>query len=198
MAADPGGELADQLRRLSVSLPEALAEIAVPAAVLDREGIIRWMNAAAIETFGDRRGEHFTVVVAPESRQLVTEQFARKIIGRVRVTDYEAVFLARDGRRYLVDVDTVRLEDAGAAIGVFGIVEVEHPLDGDAARAVRLTPRQLDVLRLLAGGSSTEAIAQHLSVSKQTVRNHVRGILRALGVHSRLQAVLHARELGIV
>jgi LuxR family maltose regulon positive regulatory protein len=97
-----------------------------------------------------------------------------------------------------VDIDSVRLEDAGEAVGVFGIVELEHPVGAEAARATRLTPRQLEVLRLLAGGCSTESIARRLHISKETVRNHVRGILRALGVHSRLQAITRARELGIV
>ena len=62
----------------------------------------------------------------------------------------------------------------------------------------RLTPRQLEVLRLLAEGSSTEAIAQRLCISKATVRNHVEMLLGRLGVHSRLEAVSLARREGLV
>jgi DNA-binding NarL/FixJ family response regulator len=54
------------------------------------------------------------------------------------------------------------------------------------------------VLRRLASGQSTEAMAHALGVSKETVRNHVRGLLAGLGVHSRLEAVMRGHELGLV
>jgi DNA-binding NarL/FixJ family response regulator len=50
------------------------------------------------------------------------------------------------------------------------------------------------VLRLLEHGRSTRQIAQQLHLSPETVRNHVRAVLRALGVHSRLEAVALARR----
>jgi two-component system, NarL family, nitrate/nitrite response regulator NarL len=50
------------------------------------------------------------------------------------------------------------------------------------------------VLRLLEHGRSTRQIAQQLHLSPETVRNHVRGVLRALKVHSRLEAVALARR----
>jgi len=52
----------------------------------------------------------------------------------------------------------------------------------------------MQVLRLLERGYSTHLIAAELSISKETVRNHVADLLRALGVKSRLEAV--ARSLG--
>ena len=55
-----------------------------------------------------------------------------------------------------------------------------------------LTRRELEILRLLAGGADTKAAAEHLHVSPATVRNHVQNILGKLGVHSRLQAVAYA------
>jgi len=56
-----------------------------------------------------------------------------------------------------------------------------------------LTQRQIEVLHLLEHGRSTEQIAQELQLSGTTVRNHIRGVLRALDVHSRLEAVAVAR-----
>jgi len=50
------------------------------------------------------------------------------------------------------------------------------------------------VLRLLEQGRSTKQIAQELHLSSETVRNHIRHLLRALGVHSRLEAVAIARQ----
>jgi DNA-binding CsgD family transcriptional regulator len=191
-------ELAEDLRRLSGEVPEAVAEITVPAYVLDMHGTIRWLNAAALEAFGDRRGDHFLELIPAEGRAFAKMEFAKKISGSVRSTAVEAELIGADGRRYVVDIDSVRLGDDGRLVGVFGLAEIEHPVVETAAREVHLTPRQVDVLRMLAGGSSTDAIARNLHLSKETVRNHVRNLLRALGVHSRLQAVTRARELGIV
>jgi DNA-binding NarL/FixJ family response regulator len=53
-----------------------------------------------------------------------------------------------------------------------------------------LTRREREVLRLLASGASTRAIASGLGISPATVRNHVHHILAKLGVHSRLEAVI--------
>jgi DNA-binding NarL/FixJ family response regulator len=50
------------------------------------------------------------------------------------------------------------------------------------------------VLTLLADGASTEEIAKALALSEETVRNHIRQLLRRLGVHSRLAAVAYARR----
>jgi PAS domain S-box-containing protein len=56
----------------------------------------------------------------------------------------------------------------------------------------RLTARELEVLRLLAGGANTRVIAAQLQVSPATVRNHVQNLLGKLGVHSRLEAVAYS------
>jgi PAS domain S-box-containing protein len=54
-----------------------------------------------------------------------------------------------------------------------------------------LTPRELEVLRLIADGANTRLIAARLAVSPATVRNHVQSLLGKLGVHSRLEAVAY-------
>jgi PAS domain S-box-containing protein len=196
--APTSAELADQLRRLSVDLPAVLAVVPVPVFVLDRIGTIRWMNEQALEVFGDCRGEHYSVLVAPEARSLVNEQFARKMVGTTSTTSYEAVLLTREGERFYVDIDSVRAGDDSEAVGVFGLAELERPAERETAAGVHLTPRQLEILTLLAGGYSTAQIADRLHLSQDTVRNHVRGVLRGLSVHSRLEAVSRAHELRIV
>lgn len=66
---------------------------------------------------------------------------------------------------------------------------------GDAAvPPFKLTRRQSEVLRLLLRGYPNKAIAKELHLSADTVKDHVQGILRALGVTSRTQAVLLARQ----
>jgi len=73
-------------------------------------------------------------------------------------------------------------------VGVFGqvtdLVETPH-----AHPELSLTPRQAEVLELLERGRSTNQIGDELHLSIETVRNHVRNILRAVGAHSRLEAV---------
>jgi len=61
-----------------------------------------------------------------------------------------------------------------------------------------LTPRQRQILAQLARGHSTEQIAASLGVAPHTVRNHIRRLLYALGVHSRLEAVALAVREGLV
>jgi DNA-binding CsgD family transcriptional regulator len=61
-----------------------------------------------------------------------------------------------------------------------------------------LTPRQLEVLNLLAEGKSTREIADELWLSQTTVRNHIAGLMAALGVHTRRQAVIAAERGGLL
>lgn len=61
-----------------------------------------------------------------------------------------------------------------------------------------LTAREMEVLRLLAAGEGTQSIADLLTLSPHTVRNHVKNLLTKLGAHSRLQAVAEARQRQIL
>jgi DNA-binding CsgD family transcriptional regulator len=61
-----------------------------------------------------------------------------------------------------------------------------------------LTARQTEVLQLLAGGASTSQIQDTLQLSRETVRNHVRHLLRALGAYTRREAVAVARRSGLI
>jgi len=58
--------------------------------------------------------------------------------------------------------------------------------------ALRLTERELDVLRLVAQGHSNKEIAARLFISENTVKNHVRNMLEKLQLHSRMEAVMYA------
>jgi DNA-binding NarL/FixJ family response regulator len=61
-----------------------------------------------------------------------------------------------------------------------------------------LTPRESEVLGLMAEGSTNEEVADRLFISRNTVRNHVQNILTKLGAHSRLEAVVIATRTGLV
>lgn len=61
----------------------------------------------------------------------------------------------------------------------------------------RLTERETDVLRLIARGMTNRQIASHLTVSENTVKNHVRNILDKLHLHSRTEAAVYAHRRRI-
>ena len=61
-----------------------------------------------------------------------------------------------------------------------------------------LTPRELEVLQLVAGGSSNREIGQELMLSEATVKSHLVHIYDKLGVRSRTSAVAAAREQGVL
>jgi PAS domain S-box-containing protein len=171
----------------------ALERVRVPSYVVDRHGIIRWVNPAAERLVGDVRGRQFTTVVAPEESRRAREVFARNITGTVERSDNEVVVVGADGRRVSVDLSAVPLRRGDRVIGMFGqVVDVDE--EAPPAAHPHLTPRQTEVLRLLERGRSTEQIAGDLQLSIETVRNHIRHILRALNVHSRLEAVALTRR----
>jgi DNA-binding NarL/FixJ family response regulator len=66
------------------------------------------------------------------------------------------------------------------------------------AAAVALTPRETEVLRLMATGASNREIAEMLGGAEGTIKNHASSILSKLGVRDRTRAVLRAIELGLL
>jgi PAS domain S-box-containing protein len=171
-----------------MNLEEVLEHINVPSYLIDARGIVRWVNPAARRIVGDVAGRQFTSVVAPENTLRARELFARKIVGGTSATDAGTVIIDREGRRVGVEITSVPVLDGEHVVGVFGQVSdiVEEP---HAHPELHLTPRQAEVLELLERGKSTKQIAQELHLSIETVRNHVRHLLRAVGAHSRLEAV---------
>jgi DNA-binding NarL/FixJ family response regulator len=70
----------------------------------------------------------------------------------------------------------------------------------EAAAAIRalLTPREIEVLKLLAAGKDNLEIAEELFISRRTVKNHISNILSTLQLQNRIQAAVHAVRSGIV
>ena len=186
MAPTPGG------LAVGGDAERALASIPVPSYVLDTDGVVRWINPAAERLLGDVRGRHFTSIVGPEDRARARELFARKVLGTTAATETTGVFVTNDGTRVALEVSAVPLMGGERVVGVFGLLT--GPLEEASTPPAHLTPRQAEVLRLLEQGRSTKQIAQELHLSTETVKNHVRLLMRALGVHTRLEAVAAARH----
>jgi DNA-binding CsgD family transcriptional regulator len=187
-----------ELRQIAPDLAPSIALLAMPAYIVDRNGVVRWMNRAALTEFGDLRGKRIGQIVDREFAALARQEFAAKLLGTVETTEATVTVLTADGRRASVDISSTQLLQHGAIVGVFGLADPSKAPPPPRGASPDLTPRQLDVLRRLADGQSTESIAKSLGVSRETVRNHVRGLLGRLGVHSRLEAVLRAHELELV
>jgi PAS domain S-box-containing protein len=173
---------------------QALGSVGVPSYVLDTTGIVRWINPAAERLLGDIRGRHYTSVVAPEETRRASELFTQKMLGTSPATETTGFLVSTGGTRVAVELSSVPLMSGERVVGVFGLLE-ERPDATPEAPHPHLTPRQVEVLRLLEQGRSTKQIAAELHVSTETVRNHIRRLFRALRVHSRLEAVAAARSL---
>ena len=100
----------------------------------------------------------------------------------------DAIRLVAGGNALLGPTVTQRLLDHFCA---------EGPATDDGA-VESLTDRELEVLRLLAGGLSNSEIAEQLVVGETTVKTHVSNVLRKLGVRDRVQAVIAAYDAGVV
>lgn len=106
--------------------------------------------------------------------------------------------------RDLDDDDAARLE-LEAAHGMFAelgattdLAHVDGLLAGPSAPAHGLTPRELEVLRMVAAGQTNKRIAAELVLSERTVDRHVSNILTKLGVPSRAGATAYAYEHGLL
>ena len=180
------------LQSMEADVARALDHINVPSYLLDRTGVIRWVNQAGRRLVGDVEGRHFTSVVAPEETRRARERFARRLLGNGDPTDSSMVLVDDEGGRVAVDLSSVPLTRGEHVVGVFGQVSdvVEEP---QPHPELHLTPRQAEVLRLLERGRTTSQIAEELHLSRETVRNHVRHLFQRVGAHSRLEAVAIAR-----
>jgi len=195
VVADPNIE---ELRRIAPDLAPTISKLTVPAYILDLNGFVRWMNAAAVEAFGDLRGKRIGQIVERDYLTLARQEFAAKILGTVEASEGTVAVRTADGRRLNVEISSTTVLDHGSIVGVFGLADPTDEAPKPTIGTVPVTPRQMDVLRHLARGHSTATIAEKLGIATETVRNHVRAIIARLGVHTRLEAVIRAHELGIL
>lgn len=97
------------------------------------------------------------------------------------------------------ELESMTMEIVRQIAGLTGL-EAEQILHRARARppAPSLTTQEIRILQLLCRGFSTAAMGRELEVSPTTVRNHVQNILRKLGAHTRLEAVMCATRAGLI
>ncbi len=101
-------------------------------------------------------------------------------------------------------LDSIRRAAAGESVmsshmagKLADAMRVPQKVDGNA-RAEKLTPREREIIAMLASGASNKEIARKLDLAESTVKIHVQGILRKLSLASRVQAAVYAVEHGLV
>lgn len=108
--------------------------------------------------------------------------------GSTLVVFYAAIANALPGQHLIVFVPTDWPGDE--------LEELQPAVDSTVSE--RLSPRQVDVLRLVALGANVSQIAQELSISEATVKTHVKNILHRLGARNRAHAVALAMRNGLL
>jgi DNA-binding NarL/FixJ family response regulator len=139
------------------------------------------IQVVVLTASGDRR-RHADSIAAGAVGILLKDAPASEIIAAVRrVSSGESILATRDA------IELLRLHDQ------------QRANEREVTAVVgRLTPREREILQLLAEGLGDEEIAQRLFISPKTVRNQMVSILNKLGTESRLQALVIAVRYGIV
>ena len=135
-----------------------------------------------LSTFGEDE-EVFGALRAGASGYLLKDAEPRDIVAAIRAVHAGESVVAPGVTRSLIDAALTATPTT--------------PRPGPALDEV-LSPRELEVLRLLATGRSNQQIARDLYLSEPTVKTHVSAMLGKLGLRSRVQAVVLAYETGLV
>jgi PAS domain S-box-containing protein len=183
---------------IAADLERAFRALDLPVGMIDGDGELVWTNDAVSDLLGVRPGDSFLSVLPEELHDAGWARITRALRG-APVSMHRLELLRRDGRRVRVLLRASPVHHGDSVVGVLGLVlpmRTLHVCRNDGAHA--LTPRQEQVLRLLAEGLDTEEIAERLGVALETARNHIRGLLSRLEVHSRLGAVLEGLRRGVL
>lgn len=167
------------------SLAEALAAIAAPAAdllMLD----LRMPGMEGLAGLARIRTEHPAIPVIVVSA--LDDAATRRNVAALGA----AGFLSKSE-----PLAVIARAIAAVLDGELWLEEPESAPAAGASGTARLTPQQLRVLALLAEGRPNKEIAFEMSITEATVKAHVTAILQKLGVRTRVQAVIAARQLGL-
>jgi DNA-binding NarL/FixJ family response regulator len=113
-----------------------------------------------------------------------------------------AGFIPKTARSGVIETGLRTVIEGGVYIPRSAVLQmargVRPPEDGAGLGGLGLSQRQIDVLHGLAAGEATKAMARRMDVAESTVKTHLLGIYRKLGVSSRTEAVLAAARHGLL
>lgn len=124
-------------------------------------------------------------VLVVEVDEAIAQAARERVIDGVLLCASPLAEIAESIRRIAAGEHVVTLPSPDEPKTLSGALERRS---GPPASLLKLSPRQRDVLELLADGHSNDEMADQLHVSVNTVKYHVRGLYRRLGVHTRVQA----------
>ena len=169
-------ELKPDVVLMDLRMPD-LGGVEATRAIVEREPETRVVAL----TVASERGDVEATMAAGACGFLVKDAPLDDIIGAVRAAAQGAAWLS-----------------ARAAETVLGRLRgLSSDADEEGRPREELTPRELDVLRLVARGLENMEIAERLDISPRTAKNHVSSILRKLGLPNRLQAAIFAVRSGL-
>ena len=208
--SDHAMQRADRVRmRIYPYQPSHDSVVAALAKQVTRESVV---GNPVMNHYFDRRNSSQPVRVS----DLVSDRMLRKTAGynetfRALGCDYQIAVLTRrvePGNASAYALARSRSEFSDEALATAHAVQPVlvalqaaarvGPADAAAAAEHRLTPRELDILRLVAAGMTADAIGHIRRISPRTVRKHLEHTYAKLGHHDRLSAVLYARSVGIL
>ncbi len=162
------------------------------AFAVDGAGLIVAWNTAAAALFGVQAGEAIgracgEILRGSDECGVVCSEncsVRQAVHGRRPVGNFDMMAQTAQGMKWLnVSVMTAEVNNTTLPYSI---------------HIARLTDREREVLRLLAKGVTTAAIAERLGISRTTVNNHVQHILYKLNAHSRLEAIRRAEHAGLI
>lgn len=193
--------MSDRLQDVDLWLVDRLV---VPVSVHDIDGRFVHVNAAAERASGkldaELRGRELTHLLPREAHENVRAQF-RRAVERGEPTDFETAFVDGSGHLRGARVQHLPLRDGDTIVGILTLAfDVRRPPSEIIGRKPdpRLTLRQCQILELIAAGLSTAEVAKELTLSIETVRNHLRNASKELRAHSRVEAIATAQRLGLL
>lgn len=204
----------------SPSHAQVLDHVDLAVIATDGDGVVTTWNSRAAALYGwsasEAIGRHISELTVPGESQRTAEEIMSALeAGRT----WQGSFRLRrkDGTTFSAFVkDSPIVDEQGKLVGVVGVsIELADPELAHAVRAVvasngydagrgrrtrNLSPREREILGLLARGLTGEQIAERLVLSPETIRTHIRNAREKLGASTRVEAVtmaLLAREIDV-
>ena len=182
--------------------PWLVDSLVVPASLHDLNGRFVHMNAAAERASGksnaEMLGRDITYLLPDEVHEIVLAHF-RRSVERGEPNDFETAFIDASGQLRGVRAQHLPLREGDTIVGVLILAFDVRRQPSELVRVrPRLTPRQRQILELIASGLSTAEVARELTLSTETVRNHLRNASTELRAHTRVEAIATAQRLGLL